>query len=134
MGNATGTMTITCHGDTDEQTTDLDAFIAGLNLAGQIASGSITFGPDDPDPITGLIYTPDGYGNVTITIPDFTTATGCTYRLNHSDDGFSTFSTDQNVSPNDAPTFGYQLGRQWRVDIMTADSYTVIGEPTSPLP
>lgn len=114
-------------------TAALEALEAGLNASGIVPDFSLSFGPDDPEPITGLIYTPDGYDNVIITIPDFETQTGCTYRLNHSDDGFSTSSTDQNVSPNDAPTFGYQLGRQWRVDII-GDVFIVIGEPTSPLP
>lgn len=135
MGNATGTHSVTAHGDKDQQQELLDAYIDGLNSSGLFASGSITsFGPDDPDPIAGLIYTPDGYGNVTITIPSFTAATGCTYNLNHSEDGFSTFSTDQSIAPNAAPLFVYQTGRQYRVDITVPGGYIVIGEPTIPLP
>jgi len=133
MPTATVTASGTAHGDKDTLQDFIDAFNAGVAASGITPNFDFAWGEDDPDAISGLQTSVDGYGVVHILIPSFDQRGGCTYRLNHSDDNFSTSSTDQNVSPNDTVDLDYQLGRQWRVDIVMGDGFTILGEPTSPL-
>lgn len=132
MPSGTAQINGSAHGDKDQIQEGFDAFVAGLNASNIVPDFSLSFIQTDPDPFFGLIATPDGYGNVILSIPTFEALTGCTYKLQQSDNGFSNCMSPDNVSSGEEKTLSYQSGRQWRVDIV-GSNFTVEGEPTSPL-
>jgi len=133
MPSGTAEIQGSAHGDKDQIQEAFDAFIAGLNASNIVPDFSLSFPQTDPDSITGLIAVPDGYGNVILTIPTFEQQTGCTYKLQQSDDGFNTYTSPFDVNSADERTCFYQMGRQWRVDIF-GPNFIVVGEETAPLP